>query len=139
MEASVSRSLARRQFVTQLLSAFGLVALTLAAVGAYGVMAYVVSQSMHEIGVRVALGASPNAIRALVLSRAVWPSSAGIVAGSAGSLVATRWLASLLFGVAAIDLVTVMSVAGILLAATLLASIVPLQRALAVEPAMIVH
>ncbi len=129
-----SESLARRRFSTGFLSGFALLALLLAAVGIYGVMAYTVSQSTREIGLRVALGATRHRIRALVLGKVARSAALGILLGWGGSLLATRWLASQLFGVGAMDPLTFLGVAAALLLVTVLACIAPVQRALAVEP-----
>ena len=107
-------SLARQRFSTTMLGAFAAFALLLAAVGVYGVMSYLVSQSTHDIGVRVALGAQPGNILGLVVRQGMELAAIGIVGGLIGALVLTRVMASLLFGVSATDALTFSAVALIL-------------------------
>ena len=136
---AVGVSLARRSFSTWLLSAFACLGVLLAAVGTYGVMAYDVSQRIQEIGVRIALGATPRSIRALVLAQALRPVSLGILAGWGGSILTTRWLAGQLFGVRPGDPTTFVATATVLAAVALAATILPLRRALAIEAAVAVR
>jgi putative ABC transport system permease protein len=134
MTQYIIESLARRKFSTALLGLFGALALILAAVGTYGVMAYNVSQQTQEIGTRMALGATTANIRGLVLREALRLTSAGIVIGLAGALISTRWLASLLFGVRATDPITLCLVAAALVVIALLASYIPMKRATMIAP-----
>ncbi len=131
----MSQSLERRRFCTFLFGAFATLALLLAAVGTYGVMAYNVSQKTQEIGIRMAFGASVARIRRLVLSEALILASLGILIGWAGAFASTRWVASLLFGTQATDPTIFASVAVLLLIVALLASYVPMRRALSIDPA----
>jgi putative ABC transport system permease protein len=94
-----------------MLSAFASFALLLTAVGLYGVMSYLVSQSTRELGVRIALGARPSDIIGMVVRQAMELSAVGILAGLAGAAAVTRVMASLLFGVSAIDGATFAAVA----------------------------
>ena len=135
----VFESLERRRCVTQLLTAFAVLALLLAAVGTYGVMTYDVSQSTNELALRIALGASPRAIRALVMGRALALAASGIALGSAGALLLTRWLNGLLFGVRPSDPVSLGMAAGVLLIVAMLATTIPVQRAIAVDPASVMR
>ncbi len=135
MTQYMSESLERRSFCTLLLAAFAVLALLLAAAGTYGVMAYNVSQKIQEIGVRMALGATTGGIRKLVLREALSLASSGIVIGWAGALVSTRWLASLLFGTRATDPTIFGCVSALLLMVAILASYLPVRRAMAVDPA----
>jgi putative ABC transport system permease protein len=135
----ISGSLERRKFSTLLLASFALLALLLAAVGTYGVMAYNVSQSTHEIGVRMALGATPASIRNLILGKTLSLAATGIAVGWIGVAASTHWLASLLFGVRPTDPLTFGSVAFVLIAVAVLASSVPLRRATTVDPATTVR
>jgi putative ABC transport system permease protein len=139
MTAALSRSVERRRFATTLLAAFALLALLLAAVGIYGVMAYGVNQRRHEIAVRMALGATPRSIRTLILRRALSLSAMGVLIGWIGSIGVMRPLSHLLVGVRPIVPATFVSVATILLLVSMLATLVPLQRASAIEPAAIVR
>jgi len=129
MTANLSRSLERRRFATILLAAFALLALLLAAVGIYGLMAYNVSQSRHEIAVRMALGATPRSIRGLILRRAVSLAGMGVLIGWLGSLGMMHSLSTLLVGVDPIDPATFVSVAAMLVGVSILATLGPVERA----------
>jgi len=135
MTQYMSESIGRRRFATLLLALFAALALMLSAVGTYGVMAYSVSQRRREISLRMALGATAASIRAVVLREVLLLAFLGIGIGSVGALVSTRWLASLLFGVRTTDPLIFGSVAALLLFVALLASYVPVRRAVAVDPA----
>lgn len=113
---------------------FGGVALALAAVGLYGVIAYGVAQRTHEVGVRVALGAQRANVVALVVGQAVRITIAGLVLGLAMALVGVRWVEPLLYGVSGHDPVTLGAVCVALLGVALAASAVPARRAAAVDP-----
>jgi hypothetical protein len=139
MTANLSRSLERRRFATILLAAFALLALLLAAVGIYGLMAYNVSQSRHEIAVRMALGATPRSIRGLILRRAVSLAGMGVLIGWLGSLGMMHSLSTLLVGVDPIDPATFVSVAAMLVGVSILATLGPVERASAIEPAAVVR
>ncbi len=114
--------------------AFGLLALVLAAVGIYGVTAYTTRQRTHEIGIRMALGASKQDILRLVLLRGLSLTLIGVVLGLAVSFGLTRYLASLLLGVTATDALTFSSVAILLCAVALFACLIPARRAMRVDP-----
>ncbi|PTX94657.1 permease [Opitutus sp. ER46] len=118
----------------RLLTVLGVVALVLAALGIYGVMAYVVSLRTHEYGVRTALGAAPADLRRLVLREGLLLAGIGIALGLVLALPATRFLASLLYGVRSFDAAILSLVSVALAAAALLASWIPAQRATRVEP-----
>jgi putative ABC transport system permease protein len=117
-----------------LLGVFAVAALLLAGVGVYGVMAYVVSQQTHEIGIRVALGAQRGDVMKLVLGQGLRLSGIGLAIGLAGSLALTRVMASLLFGVSATDPATFLSITVLLAGVALLACYVPARRAMRVDP-----
>ncbi len=117
-----------------LLVVFACLALVLAGVGIYGVMAYLVSQGTQEIGIRMALGAQRANIRALVVRQAMMLALAGVVAGLAGAFAVTRLMASLLFGVSATDAATFSVISLLLVGVALLASYIPAQRATRVDP-----
>src|SRR5687767_3212469 len=134
MEDKVAAAAATPRFFTTLVSVFGALALTLAAVGLYGVVAYVVRQREREIGVRVALGASPARVVGLMVRRGMAPVLAGLAVGLALALFATRLLRSLLYEVSASDPVTFVGVAALLAAVALVASWLPARRAARVDP-----
>jgi putative ABC transport system permease protein len=127
-------SLARQRFSTLMLGGFAAFALLLAAVGVYGVMSYLVSQSTHDIGVRVALGAQPGNILGLVVRQGMELAAIGIAGGLIGALVLTRAMTSLLFGVTATDAVTFSSVALILGVVAFATTVIPARRATNVDP-----
>ncbi len=129
-----SEALARRRFSTLLLGIFGTLALVLAAVGIYGVMAYSVAQRTHEIGIRVALGAQRTGILMLVVGQGLRFAFLGVLAGLTGAFVLTRWMASLLFGVTATDPLTFAAVAVVLISIAAAACYVPARRAMKVDP-----
>jgi predicted permease len=114
--------------------AFGLVALVLAAVGIYGVTAYTTRQRTHEIGIRMALGASRKDILRLVLGHGLRLTLAGVIVGLAASLALTRFLGSMLLGVTSTDALTFSTVAILLCAVALAASFIPARRAMRVNP-----
>ena len=130
----LDETVAPRRFSTILLGAFALLALILAAVGIYGVMSYVVSLRINEIGIRMALGAQPRDIWRLIVGSGARLALAGIAIGLAGALALTRLLSSLLFEVRATDPVTFAAVALLLAAVALLACYVPARRAMRADP-----
>jgi putative ABC transport system permease protein len=134
MEALVSDSLSRSRFSMALLLTFSAVAVVLAAVGIYGVMACSVSQRSHELGVRLALGAQTAEIFRLVLRQSAMLAGYGVVLGIAGALAATRLLDALLFRVSAFDPATYVAVSALLVAVTMLAGYLPARRATRVDP-----
>jgi predicted permease len=134
MQDRMNDSLARQRFSAIMLGAFAVFAMILAAVGVYGVMSYLVTQGTHDIGVRIALGAQRNSIVRLVVRRGMGLAIAGILAGLIGAAALTRVMASLLFGVSAMDLVTFSAVPLILAAIALVATYVPARRATRVDP-----
>jgi predicted permease len=134
MQERLYVSLARQRFATAMLGAFAAFALLLAAVGVYGVISYLVTQSTHDIGVRVALGAQPGHILGLVLRQGIALAVVGIVAGLIGSAALTRLMSSLLFGVSATDALTFGAVALILAAVVCAATVIPARRATGVDP-----
>ena len=134
MQDRLHDSLARQRFASTMLSAFAAFALLLAAVGLYGVMSYLVSQSTRDIGVRVALGARPGDIVGMVVRQGMELSAVGILAGLAGAAALTRVMSSLLFGVSATDLATFAAVPGLLAAVAFAATAIPALRATRVDP-----
>ena len=117
-----------------LLAVFAALAMILAAVGVYGVVAYLVGQRTQEIGVRRALGARAANVLLMLLSEALRPVAAGIVLGAVGALALSRVLSTMLFGVSAIDVPTYAAACGLLALSALVATIVPARRALSVDP-----
>ena len=128
------RSLARQRFSAAMLGAFSAFALLLAALGLYGVLSYLVSRSTHDIGILVALGATPGKIIGLVVRQGMQLTLVGVLAGLIGAVVLTRLIASLLFGVSALDVVTFLAVPAVLVAVAFAATSVPAWRAARVDP-----
>ena len=134
MEQIVSNSITRPRMYAVLVGVFAAVALALAVIGLYGVMAYAVAQRTREIGVRVALGAGRRDVMRLVLRRSVLLTAAGIALGVAGAAGLTRYLESMLFGLRPLDAATFAGVAAVFAAIAMLASYVPARRAASVDP-----
>jgi predicted permease len=134
MQSRIDESLARRRFARTLLSLFAILALGLAAIGTYGVIAYLVSQGTREIGIRLALGATPRDVLSMVVRAGMAVASFGIAAGLVGALVATRFMQSLLFNVHPMDPVTFVTIAATLAVIALIATYAPARRAAKVDP-----
>lgn len=130
----VAESIDQPRFFAVLAVAFAILALLLAAIGIYGVMAYVVAQRTTEIGVRMALGATPGEVFRLVLGDGLRTTALGVVVGVAGSLVVARWLTSLLFGVSPGDPMTLATTAALLMCIAAAACYLPARRATRVDP-----
>ncbi|HKY06050.1 MAG TPA: FtsX-like permease family protein, partial [Blastocatellia bacterium] len=122
------------RFSTLLLGIFSLIALLLAVVGIYGVMSYTVTQRTHEIGIRMALGASRSDVMRLVVGEGVWLVAGGVGLGLAGAILATRFLESQLYSVSATDPLTFALVSLLLAGIALGASFLPARRAMKVDP-----
>jgi ABC-type antimicrobial peptide transport system permease subunit len=114
--------------------AFGVLALVLAAIGVYGVTSYTTSQRTHEIGIRLALGASRGQVLRLILGRGIMLTVLGLVIGLGLSFGVTRFLQSLLLGVGSTDAPTFAAVALVLSAVVLVACLIPARRAMRVDP-----
>ena len=134
LDAIVADSIEQPRFFALLAGAFAALALALAAIGIYGVMAYVVSQRTSEIGVRMALGATSREVFRLVLGDGLRLTAVGIVIGVAGSTAVGRWLESLLYGVGSWDWLTMAATAALLLGVATLACLLPARRAMRVDP-----
>jgi putative ABC transport system permease protein len=134
MDQLLDAPLAQPRLSALLLSGFSLVALLLSAIGLYGVMAASVRRQTHDIGVRMALGAMPSAIRKLVLAQVFGLVGVGVIAGLAGALATSRLVKSLLFQVSAIDPLTLAGACVMLLAVAMLASYAPTRRAARIDP-----
>jgi predicted permease len=131
---TVSASLSERRFSMEMVGLFALTALLLAGVGIYGVISYVVSERRHEIGIRLTLGAEPRTVLGLVLRQGMTLALAGAAAGLLASLVVSQFMASLLYGVKPIDLVSFSAVSTVFLVVALAACYVPARRAMRVDP-----
>jgi ABC-type antimicrobial peptide transport system permease subunit len=134
MESLISDSLAARRFAMILLGAFAALAMVLASVGIYGVIAYVVGQRTQEIGIRMALGAQRNDVLRLILWQGTRLALLGICIGIVGALALTRLMTKLLYGVSATDPLTFAGLALILAAVAIAACCLPARKAMRVDP-----
>lgn len=134
MQERMHDSLARQRFSSTMLGAFAVFALLLAAVGLYGVMSHLVTQSTRDIGLMVTLGAQPGNIISLVVRQGMQLVGIGIVVGLVGAAVLTRVMSSLLFGVSATDAFTFAAVPALLAAVAFAATVIPAWRATRVDP-----
>ena len=134
MQERLHDSLARQRFASTMLGAFAVFALLLAAVGLYGVMSHLVTQSTHDIGVLVTLGARPGNIIGLVVRQGMQLAGIGIVLGLVGAAGLTRVMNSLLFGVSTTDALTFATVPALLAAVAFAATVIPAWRATRVDP-----
>ncbi len=136
VDAILARSQANRRFTTLLLALFSIVALTLAAIGIYGVMAYSTAQRTQEIGIRMALGARRGDVLRMVLMEGLTIGGTGLALGLAGAFALTRFLSGLLFGVSARDPLTFVALPLGLLLVAALATLIPAARAIRVDPSI---
>jgi putative ABC transport system permease protein len=134
MEEVVARSVAERRLHMLLLGTFAAIAVILAVVGTYGVLAYQITERTREFGVRMALGAKAGDIVRMVVRQGMMPALAGVVIGLAGATLMTRLLASLLFETEPLDPATFAATAAFVLCAALIACCVPARRATQVDP-----
>ena len=134
MDDVVAGANARPRFTLVLLATFAVVALVLAAVGIYGVISYAVSRRTHEIGVRVALGATPGTVVRLVIGQGMRVVGAGVVVGVIGALLVTRLMTNVVYGVRVTDPITYVGVATLLSVVALVASYIPARRATRIDP-----
>jgi putative ABC transport system permease protein len=130
----VATSVAQRRFAVLLLGSFAGLALMLAAIGLYGVLSYSVIERTREMGLRMALGARPIDLLRLVVGQGVRLAAVGVGAGLIASLILTRLISNLLFGVSPLDPITFLAVAGVLLVVAFLATYIPAHRAASVDP-----
>lgn len=134
MDQYLGESMAQRRLPTVLLGIFAALALVLATIGIYGVMSYLVSQRTHELGLRMALGASQLDIFKLVVGHGMWLSFLGIAFGVAAALALTRIMTSFLYGISASDPLTYVGISVLLAVVALLACLIPARRAIKVDP-----
>src|SRR5205823_9758696 len=134
LEDFVAESLSQERFNMLLLAAFAGLAVLLAAVGIYSVLAYAVRRRVREIGIRMALGASLRDVLRLIILEGMTPALIGVAIGLAGALALGRVLATIIYGISASDPLTLAAVSLFLLAVALFASLVPAYRATKVEP-----
>jgi putative ABC transport system permease protein len=139
MAELVGDSVAQPRFRTLVLGAFALIALALAATGVFGATAYFAAQRRREVGVRMALGARRRDVLALVLGWGGRLAAVGLALGLAGSLLFTRWMASLLFEVSPTDPATFAAASGLLAAAALAAAFLPARRAAGLDPVAVLR
>jgi putative ABC transport system permease protein len=134
VEGLLARSQANRRFTTVLLGLFSIIALALAVIGIYGVVAYSTAQRTHEIGIRMALGARRNDILTMVLKEGGMIGAVGISVGIATALALTHFMSGLLFGIGARDPITFIALPAGLLLVIAAATLVPAARALRINP-----
>jgi len=134
LDSMITASMARERMAAIVLAVFAIVALTLASVGLYGVVAHGVTERTHEIGVRMALGAEARHVLGLVVRQGLSMALVGTAIGVAGAFALSRWIQALLFGVTATDPATFAAVAVTLLAVAALACGIPAWRATRVDP-----
>jgi ABC-type antimicrobial peptide transport system permease subunit len=135
----INESISRERLITLLSSFFGLIALLLAALGLYGVMANAVARRTREIGVRMALGAQAHNVLWLVLRETLFLVAIGIAIGSTVALAATRLIKGFLFGLSANDPLTIALAVSLMLAVAALAAYLPARRATKVDPMMVLR
>jgi predicted permease len=134
MQQAVDQNLTAAKLGADLLAAFGLIALLLAAVGTYGVMSYTVSQRTQEIGIRMALGAQPGTVLWLILANGMIMVGTGVIAGLLVASMFTRSVSSLLYGIGAFDPLAAGATSALLLLVALVACYLPARRAMRVDP-----
>jgi ABC-type antimicrobial peptide transport system permease subunit len=132
-------SVATPRFLTLLLTIFATVALSLAAVGTYGVMSYSVAERGHEIGIRMALGAEQGGVLSLVLGEGIKLAAVGVSVGLVAAFGLTRFMSTILYGVTSTDLITFVAVPVILVLVAALAVFIPAWRATRVDPIVVLR
>ena len=136
MESMIAESVARQRFTATLLAAFGLVALSLSAIGIYGIMAYGVRRRTREIGIRMALGASPHDVLRMIVRQGIGLALAGLAIGTVSALLLSRTIRGLMFGISATDPWTYAITALLLGGVALLATWLPARRAVSTDPSV---
>jgi predicted permease len=136
MQERFDNSLARRRFTMLVLGTFAAISLGLAVIGTYGLIAYLVSQGSREVGIRLALGATPANIKTLIVRGGMTLAFWGVGIGIAGALTVSRLMRSLLFGIGANDLVTFVAVPSLLASIAFVASYIPARRASRIDPSI---
>ncbi len=139
MTEVVAESVSNRRFTMALVGAFAVLAFALSLVGLYAVVSHSVAERTQEMGVRLALGASPTSLLRLVLSEGLALTGIGIVLGVVGALIVTRFMAALLYGVAPSDALTLVVVAALLIASATAGCLVPARRAMRVDPVSVLR
>jgi len=134
LRTALSNTLQQPRFQATLLGGFAAIALLLASIGIYGVTSHAVSQRTQEVGIRMAMGAQRSTVRALMLRQHVTPALAGVAIGLAGAFGLSRFLASLLYGIRAVDPLTYAAVTLALIAVAVAACWIPASRAMRVDP-----
>jgi putative ABC transport system permease protein len=134
MEQVLGDMTAKRRFNMILFGIFAAIALILAAVGIYGVISYTVAQRTHEIGVRIALGASGGDVVKLILKQGLLLAAVGVAIGVGAGLLLTRLMESLLYGISATDPLTFVAVSAVLLLIALVSCLIPARRATRTDP-----
>jgi putative ABC transport system permease protein len=136
MDQVLETSIAQQRLSLIVMVTFAVVALTLASLGLYGVIAHAVTERTHEIGVRMALGAEARHVLGLMIRQGLTTTAIGVAIGVAGAVALSRWIQDLLFGVTATDPATFAAVVATLMAVALVACYVPAWRATRVDPTM---
>ena len=139
LERVMKDSIIGLTYVAVMMTVLGIVALVLACVGVYGVMAYAVEERTHEIGIRLALGAEPGNVVRMVMGRSVLVTAIGLAIGLSVSMLMAHFLSKLIFGVSAMDWMTFGGVSAALTASALIASYVPARRATRVDPMLVLR
>ena len=134
LTGQVERTLAAERLIGRLCLAFGVIALLLATIGLYGVLSYGVAQRTSEIGIRIALGATPGAVLSLIARQSLVVVAGGVAAGLALAFAGTRFIASFLYGLTPTDAGTVVGATAVLLSAAAIAAYIPARRAARVDP-----
>src|SRR5205085_88877 len=134
LSAIVGRNVERPRLLAMLLVTFGIMGLSLGALGIYGVLAYAVSQRRQEIGVRIALGATPRTVLGLIVRQGMGLAVVGAIVGIGGALVFTRVMTAVLYDVRPTDPMTFATVVGVLMLTGFVASWLPARRALRIDP-----
>jgi ABC-type antimicrobial peptide transport system permease subunit len=134
MQQRFDSSLARRRFTVLVLGIFAAISLGLALIGIYGLIAYLVGQGNREVGIRLALGATPRNIVSLIVRGGMFLAFCGVGIGICGAVVVSRLMRSLLFGVGVTDTVTFVAVPALLVCIAFLASYIPARRASRIDP-----